>query len=242
MEYHLAPSLVKLRDQVNARWPERDKGSDGWIGDPSHQARPSDHNPDYADGGIVRALDIDKDGINVDELLAAAIGEPRVAYVIWNRRIWTHAAGWQPYTGTNAHTAHIHVSIRHTSVAAAGGAWALGGTVKPAGTIKPKPPTSKPAGKSVATMAAEVIAGRHGTGHDARRRSLGVSAAVYEKVRAEVNRRAGAKTPAAGKSISQMATEVIQGKHGNGHPARQKSLGVSNATYAHVRAEVNKRA
>lgn len=94
--------------------------------------------------------------------------------------------------------------------------------------------------KSVQQMASEVRAGKHGNGHDVRRRSLGVSAAVYEKVRAAVNGKAPAK--AAGKSIAQMATEVIQGKHGNGHAARQKSLGVDNATYAKVRAAVNKRA
>ena len=92
-------------------------------------------------------------------------------------------------------------------------------------------------------MADEVIAGKHGNGHDTRRKSLGVSAATYAKVRAEVNARAGVKTPAKpkGKSVSQMATEVIAGKHGNGHANRQKSLGVSAATYAKVRAEVNRR-
>ena len=131
MSYFLAPSLVSLRDQINARWPNRDKGSDGWIGDPSHQARPSDHNPDYGDGGIVRAIDVDKDGISVTELLKAVIGHARVAYVIWNWRIWTHKDGWQPYAGPNGHTAHVHISIRHTSAAAASGSWALGGTVAP---------------------------------------------------------------------------------------------------------------
>lgn len=116
--------------------------------------------------------------------------------------------------------------------------------VKPPATTNPQPSASKPAGKSVATMAAEVIAGKHGTGHDARRKSLGISAATYEKVRAEVNKRAGVKAPAVqkGKSVSQMATEVIAGKHGNGHAARQKSLGVSNAVYTQIRAAVNKRA
>lgn len=105
-------------------------------------------------------------------------------------------------------------------------------------------PAPKPAGKSIATMAAEVIAGDHGTGHNARRKSLGVNAGEYAKVRDEVNRRAGIKTPAKpkGKTVAQMAAEVIQGKHGNGHTARQKSLGVSAATYAKVRTEVNRRA
>lgn len=115
--------------------------------------------------------------------------------------------------------------------------------VKPAGKPSTPKPQAKPATKSVATMAAEVIAGKHGSGHDVRRKSLGVSSAVYAQVRAEVNQRAGGKSPAKApaKSVSTMATEVIQGKHGNGHPARQKSLGVNSATYAKVRAEVNKR-
>lgn len=107
-----------------------------------------------------------------------------------------------------------------------------------------KPAASKPAGKSIATMAAEVVAGKHGNGHAARRKSLGVSAATYAKVRAEVNRRvsgSGKSAAPAGKSVAQMATEVIQGKHGNGHATRRKSLGISAAQYAKVRAEVNRR-
>lgn len=43
------------------------------------------------------------------------------------------------------------------------------------------------------------------------------------------------------KSIKQMADEVAKGLHGNGNAERQKSLGLDNATYAKVRAEVNKR-
>src|SRR5690625_433209 len=50
---------------------------------------------------------------------------------------------------------------------------------------------SRPArsGKSISQMASVVIRGDHGTGHNARRRSLGVSNSVYQRVRAEVNRR-----------------------------------------------------
>jgi hypothetical protein len=47
----------------------------------------------------------------------------------------------------------------------------------------------KPKGKSIAQMAAEIIAGKHGIGHETRRRSLGIDAATYARVRAEVNRR-----------------------------------------------------
>lgn len=102
--------------------------------------------------------------------------------------------------------------------------------------------------KSVAQMASEVIAGKHGTGNANRARSLGLTTSQYEKVRAEVNRRAGGgsptptKAPSTNKTISRMADEVIAGKHGKGHAARQRSLGVSQTTYARVRQEVNNRA
>lgn len=110
------------------------------------------------------------------------------------------------------------------------------------GSSKPAPkPAPKPKSKSVSTMASEVIAGKHGTGHANRRKSLGISNAQYNKVRAEVNRRAGVSTPKRGKSVSTMATEVIQGKHGTGNANRRKSLGISNAQYEKVRAEVNRR-
>lgn len=103
----------------------------------------------------------------------------------------------------------------------------------------------KPA-KTISDMADEVEAGKHGSGHANRRKSLGVSASVYEKVRAEVNRRAGVKVASKpkpkSKSINQMAQEVIDGKHGSGHANRRRSLGVNSSTYAKVRAEVNRRA
>ncbi|GAB7192228.1 hypothetical protein NUM3379_29370 [Kineococcus sp. NUM-3379] len=37
-----------------------------------------------------------------------------VMYVIWNHRVWKSYradAGWQPYTGSNPHTDHIHISL-----------------------------------------------------------------------------------------------------------------------------------
>lgn len=102
---------------------------------------------------------------------------------------------------------------------------------------KPKPKT-----KTIAQMAQEVIAGKHGNGHANRRKSLGISQAEYNKVRAEVNNRTGGGSSSVPKkSINQMASEVIAGKHGNGHANRRKSLGISQAEYNKVRAEVNRR-
>ncbi|MGV4377717.1 N-acetylmuramoyl-L-alanine amidase [Trueperella pyogenes] len=88
-----------------------------------------------------------------------------------------------------------------------------------------------PAGKSIAQLADEVLAGLHGNG-DARRRSLGDQ---YAAVQAEVNRRLAPHS--AGKSIAQLADEVLAGLHGNGD-ARRRSLGDQ---YAAVQAEVNRR-
>jgi N-acetylmuramoyl-L-alanine amidase len=53
--------------------------------------------------------------------------------------------------------------------------------------------------------------------------------------------RGGSAPSTPSKSISQMATEVIRGDHGQGHAARQRSLRVTDATYQKVRAEVNRR-
>lgn len=109
----LAASLVNLRTEVNARWPHRDKKSDGWIGDKPHQGRVSDHNPDSR--GIVHAIDIDRDGINPMAVVSACLRDNwPTKYVIYNRRIWTPANDWRdkPYTGADPHTSHIHVSIK----------------------------------------------------------------------------------------------------------------------------------
>src|SRR5262245_6984069 len=114
MAFRLAKSLVTLRDQVNAAAPNRSTASDGWIGDIRHRRRKSDHNPNSA--GVVTALDITHDpihGVDGTELAESAKLDPRVKYVIWNKRIWTPsvAKAWRNYTGTNPHTKHVHISM-----------------------------------------------------------------------------------------------------------------------------------
>src|SRR5699024_10586862 len=102
----------------------------------------------------------------------------------------------------------------------------------------------KPVSKSVTAMAKEVIAGKHGSGHANRRKSLGISQSKYNQVRAKVNELSGVKTTAKpkGKSVKQMADEIIRGKGiPNGHEARRKYFGISKAKYEQVRKEVNRR-
>jgi hypothetical protein len=60
MTSKLCKAGQQLRQQVDDSYPDRDKSSDGWIGDISLiKFRRSDHNPDAK--GIVRAIDIDRD-------------------------------------------------------------------------------------------------------------------------------------------------------------------------------------
>lgn len=118
MAWFLSPALVRLRAEINTLWPHRDRASDGSIGDASHSARRSDHNPDYQAGGIVRAIDVDEDGIPAWDVVARVIADPRTAYVIYEGRIWENPAAfpgrgyWRTYSGPNPHSQHFHVSVR----------------------------------------------------------------------------------------------------------------------------------
>ncbi len=59
MKPKLSKAAIQLREQFDDSFPDRDRTSDGWIGDTRHAARKSDHNPD--EQGWVRAIDVDKD-------------------------------------------------------------------------------------------------------------------------------------------------------------------------------------
>lgn len=115
----LAPALFQLRQQVNARWSNRSKNSDGWIGDIAHAKRKSDHNPNKK--GLVTALDLTHDPKNgfdsykfADVLLQEQ--DPRLEYLISNGAIGSGPRGtmpgvWRRYTGTNKHDHHVHISV-----------------------------------------------------------------------------------------------------------------------------------
>jgi hypothetical protein len=118
----LCKAAQQLREQFDDCYPDRDRTSDGWIGDTRHSARPSDHNPD--EQGVVRAIDIDRDLSGkakpdlmpdlADQLrLCAKRGDKRISYIIFNGKISSSKKGWawRPYSGINPHTKHCHVSF-----------------------------------------------------------------------------------------------------------------------------------
>ena len=115
--WRLALSLVTLRDEVNATWPNRDKASDGTIGDPAHAATASDHNPNR--DGAVCAFDITHDPVNGPDIavlfnLLRTAPHPDCKYLIANRRIASRAQGGfqvRMYTGADPHVNHLHVSV-----------------------------------------------------------------------------------------------------------------------------------
>lgn len=119
MAWRLARSLVRLREQINAKWPNRNKLSDGTVGDLRHSKTASDHNPRTLDGqaNVVSALDIThdpKNGVDCNMLTEATKDDPRVKYIIWNRRIYNASIkkAWRPYHGVNPHNKHAHWSVR----------------------------------------------------------------------------------------------------------------------------------
>jgi hypothetical protein len=130
VEFVVDRGLLKLRDQIDALAPGRNKASDGTLGDSRHAAGMSDHNPqDTADSSDrndpnheVDALDITHDpahGCDVGKIWESirVSEDRRVLYGIFNRRIFSSYAHngraaweWGPYDGDDPHDKHGHMS------------------------------------------------------------------------------------------------------------------------------------
>ena len=122
MKPKLCAAGVKLRDQINNAYPDRDKSSDGWVADARHLAAgTSDHIPDSA--GWVRALDLDRDLSGkskpdlmpylANQLRTLAKSDRRVSYIIFAGKIASRKTlfRWVKYRGVNPHEKHMHVSF-----------------------------------------------------------------------------------------------------------------------------------
>jgi len=122
MKPYLCKAGETLREQVNVKYPSRDKTSDGWLGDSAHASRVSDHNPAQPTG-VVRAIDIDRDLSGrakpdlmpylADQIRECAKTDGRIAYIIFDGKIASKKSRWlfKPYSGINAHRHHCHISF-----------------------------------------------------------------------------------------------------------------------------------
>lgn len=139
MTWVVVPNLLEGRDQLDRRFPNRDKGAEGTIGDTSHKASASSHNPDetgnpeYSDHDKVdevRAADFDKDlrdvhGVTMEQLVQHWITLLRagemwwIRYLIYAGRIWHRRDNFvtRVYTGSNKHYDHVHVNSDFTQQA-----------------------------------------------------------------------------------------------------------------------------
>jgi len=118
-----APACQAVRDQATRLWPTRSQASDGICASPKHSATSpnSDHEPNAF--GYATAVDLTDDKASGCDAEAWAehlrtTRDPRVKYVISNRRIFSSsptstgpAWTWRPYSGSNPHDKHAHLSI-----------------------------------------------------------------------------------------------------------------------------------
>ena len=132
----LVPCLARLRADLDRIAPNRDRASDGTIGDRAHQESVSDHNDDEIGRVPIRdadtthevhAFDADTDlrvaGLNMEMVVQFILArcrrgaETRLRYIIYNRRIWEARNGWaqRPYAGANPHTGHAHYSASYAT-------------------------------------------------------------------------------------------------------------------------------
>ena len=119
MTWTLAPALAQLRREIDREYKLRSKKSDGTIGDQSHAARQSDHNPN--EHGVVCAIDLTHDPkvfhahkfAEILRIRCSVKRENRVNYIISKGRIASEKTKfeWVDYDG-NPHDKHIHISLK----------------------------------------------------------------------------------------------------------------------------------
>ncbi|MFG2165508.1 hypothetical protein [Micromonospora chersina] len=140
-QWRVVRSLDRLNEQIRAAYPRAvppatDPNSWGSLADSLHSST-SDHYPHfYAALGataVVCARDFPHApscGLDAHALAdrLRASRDPRIGYVISNGRITGPSHGWQwdPYSGSDPHDTHIHVSTVHTAAADDTRDWQIG--------------------------------------------------------------------------------------------------------------------
>jgi hypothetical protein len=104
------PAAIAVLRQATALLPKRNKASDGLLPSAAHQLQNpnSDHNT-----GLAVDLTHDKlGGIDCADIYNRLKTDNRVKYLIFKGRIFSKEKGDLPYTGTNQHNHHLHISIK----------------------------------------------------------------------------------------------------------------------------------
>ncbi len=131
------PAIISLVNELDNSFPERDKSSDGEVGDRAHEQSVSNHNRDesgntgsWSDSDKIdevhaRDIDVDlrKPGWSMDRVVEIILDrcrrgvEKRVTEIIYKGHIYTKKRGWikRKYTGPNGHYHHLHLSFAYGS-------------------------------------------------------------------------------------------------------------------------------
>jgi hypothetical protein len=108
------PAAIAVLRQATAISPSRKKASDGLLPSKAHinQSPNSDHNT-----GLAVDLTHDPEsGVDCSDIFEKLKEDKRVKYLIFNKKIWSKdkaRLGNRPYTGSNPHTKHLHISINN---------------------------------------------------------------------------------------------------------------------------------
>lgn len=106
------PAAIAVLRQATAIAPSRMKASDGLLPSKAHilQNPNSDHNTGFG-------VDLTHDparGIDCHDIYEQLKKDKRVKYLIFKGQIWISGRGDKPYTGSNPHNKHLHISIKDT--------------------------------------------------------------------------------------------------------------------------------
>ena len=126
MAWFVNRAISNFRKAVNAKYPHRDKATDGTIGDAAHAGTSSDHNPDP--DGSVDAWDMDVElngagkpyAADVEALKKVFQAHEASQYWIHNDQICSRNDGWKRRSyayagpGRNKHDKHVHWNTRQS--------------------------------------------------------------------------------------------------------------------------------
>jgi len=107
-----SPAAIAVLRQATALFPKRKKLSDGLL--PSLAHRKASPNSDHNTGLAVDLTHDPDNGVDCAIIFEKLKEDERVSYLIFNKKIWSRQyakSGNRPYSGSNPHTRHLHISI-----------------------------------------------------------------------------------------------------------------------------------